>query len=328
MWTAVHDADGEPGPAPGAREFRGRLRRDDWTDERPHWWLVKQDAAPVGWMHLAFPETDNLHAAMCGVSVVPGWRRRGIGRQLAAIAVDHARAGGRRVLIGECSDATPGPLFCADVGASPGVRSVRRLLLLDGVERERHDRLLAEAWGRAAGYSSLRWAGPAPDAMAAEVAALERSMNDAPMDDLDYGDEQWSVARLRRAEQNAADMALRLYQVAARHVETGELAGLTRIAVPEEHPGWAQQWDTVVAPAHRGHRVGLVVKLEMLRWPRDAEPALTTVETDNAGSNRYMIAVNEAIGFQPGRFPDRLPAAPEVATSRENRREATGVTPP
>jgi len=298
-WTAVHHADGEPGPPAGGREFRGRLRHDDWTDERPQWWLAKHDDAPVGWLHLAYPRADNRHAAICGVGVVPTLRRRGMGRQLAAIAADHARAAGRRVLIGECSDATPGPAFCTAVGAESGVRSVRRLLHLDRIEPGRHDLLLTAAWDRAAGYSLLRWSGPAPDALVAEVAAIETSMNDAPMDDLDYGDERWSVARLHRVEQNAVDTGLRLYQVAVRHDATDELAGLTRVAVAEENPTWAQQWDTVVVPARRGHRLGLVLKLEMLRWLHDAEPVLTTVETDNAGSNRYMVAVNEAIGFEP-----------------------------
>jgi len=224
-------------------------------------------------------------------------------------------------------NATPGPAFCTAVGAAPGVRSVRRLLHLDRIEPGRHDRLLTEAWDRGIGYSLLRWTGPAPDGLAAEVAAIEASMNDAPMDGLDYGDEQWSEARLREVERNAADTALRLYQVGVRHDATGELARLTRIAVVEEDPPWAYQWDTVVVAANRGHRPGLVVKLEMLRWLADAQPALTTVETDNAGSNRHMIAVNEASGFEPADSLIAYQLSTELRSATGRRQLTSPPTP-
>ncbi|MDQ2726963.1 MAG: hypothetical protein M3Y91_03645 [Actinomycetota bacterium] len=40
-------------------EFRGQLRHDGWTDERPLWWLARHDDAPVGWLSLAYPQADN-----------------------------------------------------------------------------------------------------------------------------------------------------------------------------------------------------------------------------------------------------------------------------
>ncbi|MGH9056231.1 MAG: GNAT family N-acetyltransferase [Acidimicrobiales bacterium] len=297
--VAAHRADGDPAPAPAWREFCGRLQDDGWTDERPQWWLARHDDTPVGWLRVSLPTADNPHAAIGKVVVAPGCRRQGIGRQLAGVGADHARAAGRRVFIGECSDVTPGPAFCSAIGAEPGVRGVRRLLHLDRVPAPRHERLCEEAWQHAGGYSLVTWSGPAPDALAAEIPAVESSMNDAPVDALDYGDEHWDIGRLRRAERNAEDTGYRLHQVGVRHDATGDLAGLTRLAVSEENPSWAQQWGTVVVPAHRGHRLGLVVKLEMIRMLRGVEPALTTIQTDNAASNRYMIAVNELIGFEP-----------------------------
>jgi RimJ/RimL family protein N-acetyltransferase len=39
------------------------------------------------------------------------------------------------------------------------------------------------------------------------------------------------------------------------------------------------------------------VKTAMVQWLRAAEPALERIHTWNAESNRYMIAVNEALGY-------------------------------
>ena len=42
---------------------------------------------------------------------------------------------------------------------------------------------------------------------------------------------------------------------------------------------------TIVDPAHRGHRLGMVVKLENLRHAREHRPQLAAVDTANAASN-------------------------------------------
>ena len=49
---------------------------------------------------------------------------------------------------------------------------------------------------------------------------------------------------------------------------------------------------------HRGHRLGLLLKAEMMRWLAEAEPQIATIDTDNAESNRHMIAVNERLGYR------------------------------
>ncbi|MDX6302180.1 MAG: hypothetical protein QOF53_3394 [Nocardioidaceae bacterium] len=60
----------------------------------------------------------------------------------------------------------------------------------------------------------------------------------------------------------------------------------------------ARQHDTAVARAHRGHRLGLLLKAGMLLWPAEAEPQIETMDTHNAESNDHMISVNEALGYR------------------------------
>jgi RimJ/RimL family protein N-acetyltransferase len=50
--------------------------------------------------------------------------------------------------------------------------------------------------------------------------------------------------------------------------------------------------------SHRGHRLGLLLKSDMMRWLGEAEPQLRTIDTWNAESNDHMIAINERLGYR------------------------------
>jgi hypothetical protein len=89
-----------------------------------------------------------------------------------------------------------------------------------------------------------------------------------------------------------------LLRVCARHRVTGELAGQTVVVVEGERPEVAHQHDTSVVRAHRGHRLGVLLKTEMLRWLAEEQPQVETVDTWNAESNDHMIGVNQALGYE------------------------------
>ena len=61
----------------------------------------------------------------------------------------------------------------------------------------------------------------------------------------------------------------------------------------------AYQWGTLVRPDHRGHRLGLAVKVANVRLLQETQPQITTVVTFNADVNAPMVAVNERLGFRP-----------------------------
>jgi hypothetical protein len=63
-------------------------------------------------------------------------------------------------------------------------------------------------------------------------------------------------------------------------------------------PEWAAQEATVVLPRHRGHRLGLLVKIEMMDVLARQAPEVRYVITGNAGQNEYMIAINEQLGYK------------------------------
>jgi RimJ/RimL family protein N-acetyltransferase len=133
---------------------------------------------------------------------------------------------------------------------------------------------------------------------------LFAALNDAPHDP-HIAPAVWDARRVReRVNGLRPHYGLRTYSIAAVQADTGEPAALTEVAEDPADPGWGHQMLTGVTREHRGHRLGLLVKTAMVEWLRAAEPALERIQTWNAESNRYMIAVNEALGYtilgQPG----------------------------
>jgi RimJ/RimL family protein N-acetyltransferase len=138
---------------------------------------------------------------------------------------------------------------------------------------------------------------PIPEEFLGDVAVLYNAMGDAPRDP-ETAREEWDAQRVREGINGLRPhYGLRDYTVVARHDDTGELAALTEITVDPANPGWGFQMNTVVTRKHRGHRLGLLVKLAMMGLLATTEPQLERITTWNAEVNEHMIAINEAIGY-------------------------------
>jgi GNAT superfamily N-acetyltransferase len=79
----------------------------------------------------------------------------------------------------------------------------------------------------------------------------------------------------------------------------GRVAGFNELLHAAHDIGNAYNWDTLVLPAHRGHRLGMGLKVANLRRFQPAFPDARRVHTHNAAQNAPMIAVNDAVGFVP-----------------------------
>jgi RimJ/RimL family protein N-acetyltransferase len=279
------------------RFFAGWLRMY-WTEDRPETWLARDAAGvPSGWYSLTLPARENTHLAYLTPVVGLGYRRHGIGTALVRHAAGRAQAGGRALLSAECTLGSPGEAFSRALGARAGMTEASRVLHLRAIPDGHLARLRERARAAGGGYALLSWEGPAPDRYIGQVAALNQDGEDAPHE-AGHEAQRWDVARVRAAEQRAAGQGLRLYSVAARSERTGELAALTELQVDPQAPEWAYQGLTVVARAHRGHRLGLLVKVAMLERLAGREPQLERIITGNADVNEHMIAINVALGYQ------------------------------
>jgi GNAT superfamily N-acetyltransferase len=82
-------------------------------------------------------------------------------------------------------------------------------------------------------------------------------------------------------------------------VPTGTLVGFTQLGVPADVARPVTQEDTLVLRDHRGHRLGMLLKVANLQHLERVAPGHPGVLTWNAEENRAMLDVNEAVGFVP-----------------------------
>jgi RimJ/RimL family protein N-acetyltransferase len=295
---AVRAAD-RPYQAPASFRAEQAFRRYGWDDGPGEDWLFRdEDGQLVATVGIHLPRRDNRHLAYGRVRVHPEHRRRGLGRRLFTALVTLARQPGRRLLVSGSLDAPAPRAYAEGLGFRQASVDITRRQDLPAVNWDRIERLRAETRAAASGYSLLRLTGPVPDDLVEEVAMMEAAINDAPRDDLDMEDDVITVERIRARERTVAEAGLREYKLIARRDRDGRLAGHTVVFIDPEQPRYGEQGDTSVLAAHRGHRLGMLLKSEMMCWLAEAEPQLTWVDTGNAESNRHMIAINETLGYR------------------------------
>lgn len=295
--NAVRRADSPWEPPLTHDEVVGRLRYG-WDLEPGSMHLLHEGGRVVAAGGYSTSERDNLHLAWADVEVHPEHRRRGHGTAVLAALLDRARADGRTSLgIGGWDSASTRG-FAQRHGLELRAVEVNRRQLLAELDRSALERACDEARPHAADYDLERRLGRSPDEELEALAEMTAAINDAPTDDLDVEDEVYDAARVRAYETAQLGRGLLLHRVLARHRATGELAGQTVVVVDGERPWLAEQHDTSVVAAHRGHRLGLLLKAEMLRWLAQTQPQLVSIDTWNAESNDHMIGVNELMGYR------------------------------
>ena len=297
MYAAGLPFDDPDGPPMSEHLFSAWMHKG-WSGERRETALAADSGGvPVGGYLLELPDRRNTHMGELTVMVGPARRRQGCGAALLRHAAECAAAHDRNLLSAQTRRGSPGSAFASAMGARAGVVEVRRVLELAGIPDGKLTGLRGTAETAARGYSLLLWRGGTPEEHLDEVARVSAAMADAPHNP---GEEAYrpDLQRIRDSERRAAEIGIRRYAVAARYDRTGELAGLTEIGVEAEDPSWGYQFITAVVREHRGHRLGLLVKLAMLDLLAEAEPALRRILTENADSNQHMIGINAALGFE------------------------------
>ena len=261
-------------------------------------YLLVADGEAVALGEYDVSRRDNFHLAWLTVQVHPDHRRRGHGTALFEALVARARAEGRTSIGAGAWESAAAIGFAARHGLDQKQVEVFRRQVVAELDWPALDRLRDAALPHAADYELVRTSGVTPEEDLDEVAAMVAAINDAPTGDLDIEDEVFTAQRVRDYDEAQRGRGQRVHIVYARHRGTGELAGETTVAVDGERPHLAEQHDTSVVRAHRGHRLGLLLKIEMLRWLREDEPQLECIDTWNAEENSFMIGVNEALGMR------------------------------
>ncbi|MET8039733.1 GNAT family N-acetyltransferase [Micromonospora sp. NPDC005215] len=305
--AAANDAD-LPDLPPFCRRRFDALFHTPMPGAESLWALARLDGVPAGYLQLDLPYLDNTDNATAELTVHPELRRRGVGRALHEHGIRLLRENGRKRVVAMAVSALPdgparsgaGDAFAAATGAQPALAEVRRRLDVDAIDRVALRAALAEAQPRAEGYRSVCWQGATPQEYVADIAYLDgRLLLDAPMGDVQWDPEQVDAERIRGNERALAARGRRCYHLGMRHEASGRLVAWTLLDVGASADWHAFQQITIVDPDHRGHRLGLIAKAENLHHLLTHEPAVRVIDTWNAASNSYMVAINEQLGFRP-----------------------------
>lgn len=241
---------------------------------------------------------ENAGKAELEVEVHPGRRGDGLVPRLVAAAVPWMRDAGTSDVTWWTDDAD------RPVAESMGLTFRQQERLSRMVVAEVDDAQQA-AWieaprARAAGYQVLTWAGPCPPEHLDAYAAAFSAMADAPTDGVDINPQAVMPADVVELDAHVVAGGGRTFSALALDRD-GRAAGMTAIQV---HPGWSwfgAQEDTAVVREHRGVALGRWLKAANLAQVRSAHPEMAVIETYNAESNPWMLAINVDMGFRPHR---------------------------
>jgi len=311
------EADYYEMPADPVQEIYERVESTR-SDDRYELWLgnLRPDTGgagmPVVLGEIRLPLLDNVDNAVVNVATRPAYRRRGYGTAMLEHLTARTRAHDRTRLIGDIcepmpssepanvsSTPPPGVVFATRAGARPVTSEVRRLLRIGEINDVALAHLQQDAVAHSGNYSLIQWEGPAPTEFLHDLVVLHSRMTiDAPLEDLDWEPENWTPERYREREQRVVANGQVCLCTVARHDPSGQVVALTDIGVTTALPEIAYQWATIVLPSHRGHRLGMLVKLANLTYLRASRPEVRTLNTWNAAINDHMVGINEAIGFR------------------------------
>jgi len=126
-----------------------------------------------------------------------------------------------------------------------------------------------------------------------------RMSTDAPSAGLGTPEDIWTRQRLIDYE-DRVEAGPKTYLVSVvEHLPTACLAGMTELGVPAELDRPVFKNDTIVLEEHRGHRLGMLLKVANIRNLQSTAPGHPSIITVNAEENRRMLVMNEAVGFEP-----------------------------
>ncbi|MDP5228102.1 MULTISPECIES: GNAT family N-acetyltransferase [Arthrobacter] len=288
---------------------------------------ARLDGRIVGVADVSLPLMGDVDVAEFTLDILPEAQGHGVGRALVQAAEHFARSEGRRHLFVDTDhpaatlgddqgsllpDSGPGfvPLASRSVDfARRGGYTLERIeqfsscaLPLDSVLE---GSLLAEADAANAGrYRLHHWRDRCPDEWLADMAALDSSAEDLTLAEAAQSGvpaaewEDYDAEALRRAEDIAVAQGRRAVVTAVEHVESGSLVGVTTISVLPQRQDVVFQDETHVRLAHRGNKLGLLLKISNMQQLRDLFPDVRVIYTWNALENRYLLTVNQQLGFR------------------------------
>jgi GNAT superfamily N-acetyltransferase len=282
-------------------------------------YVARVEGRIVGRAIFSWSIAENSRVSWLFAYVLPEFRNLGIGTALFETMEARSIAEGRPVLQSdtihssvEGGERLAPPTGFGDVSLDdPGARflhrrgyrleQIGRISFLDlPVDPELLASHRAAAEAKAGpDYSVISWVGLTPPEWRTDLAYLKNRMSvDEPAAGLEVDEEPWDEARVVSHDEAEIAGGRDMLVSVVLHEPSGRLVGINELSIGSDRTRPVGQEDTLVLAEHRGHRLGMLLKVANLQ-----ELARLTIDpplvfTFNAEENRHMLNVNEAVGFR------------------------------
>ncbi|QSB06592.1 GNAT family N-acetyltransferase [Natronoglycomyces albus] len=311
----------------GFIDLRRAVHHHDWPDRvEPNWEVERrrvlypspgevelvevlfEDGRVIAATTVGLTTEDNLHHANCDLLVHPDFRRRGHGTRLLLRLVEKVRAQGRTQMTLWAPEAIEGGAwrspaaraFLEKHGFTLALPVMFQTASVESMDPQTEEDLYLSAVNASGDYELISWTGSTPEEFLAPLAELDSmSLTQTPLGELELEDEKVDANRRRANEAVMAKHGLDVCRTIAVHRQSRELVANTVFVVYPEPSVHAYQGITIVTPRHRGHKLGMAVKIANVRQLRQKFPHVSIMCTENARANVHMNAINQQFGYSP-----------------------------
>ena len=260
----------------------------------------------AGLAELQLPLAENTDTQEIDLVVYPAWRGKGIGTMLTDALRDIMAHEGRPMASGHAlthvdSTQEENELPAVRIATRLGLKKVATGLVSTvslPLDRDLVEDLHVEVEASLGKYRIITWEGDVPEEhMGQWCVLLNQLFADAPAEDSTLARPEYDEERVRAIEAQSAGRGYRRLTAVAL-APNGTFAGTSYVMFREDGSRLGEQAMTLVMPEHRGHNLGLALKLMTHRLLTETESKVDVLRTYTNHTNTYMNAVNERLGYR------------------------------